>query len=237
MQEQKFVKIFRTTKIIQLCILLTIELCFFLVLTYKPNLARQIYSSKSLFTLCAITWILMIFNFLCLLYDFLKLRAFASESHYLNKMAYLDNLTGIPNRHSLDTVFQAYATPESLQDVGCAMFSISNLKEVNETQGHSVGDVLIRDFCSIFEEVGDQFGFVSRNGGNEFVAVINNCNEQIMTHFITTLQNRIDIYNNEHEKTPIKLIFSYTLNEEEKVTAFTQLLTITYNKLHLTNRN
>lgn len=237
MQEQKFVKLFRTAKVIQLCILLAIELFFFLVLTYNPNLARQIYSNKSLFTLCAITWILMIFNFLCLLFDFFKLRAFAAESHQLNKMAYLDNLTGIPNRHSLDAVFQTYATPESLQGVGCAMFTISNLKEINETQGHSAGDILILDFCNIFEEVGDQFGFVSRNGGNEFVAVLNDCNEQVMTQFIQTLQNRINIYNSEHSKAPLILSSSYSLNEEEMVKAFTQLLTITYNRLYPTDRN
>ncbi|HKM35711.1 MAG TPA: GGDEF domain-containing protein [Lachnospiraceae bacterium] len=236
MQEQKFVKIFRTAKIIQLCILLGIELFFFLVLTYNPNLARQIYSNKSLFTLCAITWILMIFNLLCLLFDFTKLRAFAAESHALNKVAYLDNLTGIPNRHSLDAVFQTYATPDSLLGVGCAMFTISNLKEVNETQGHSTGDTLILDFCNIFEEIGDSFGFVGRNGGNEFVAVINDCNEQVMKHFFTTLQNSINIYNNEHSKAPLLLSSSYTLNEEEMVKAFTQLLTVTYNKLYPTDR-
>lgn len=236
MQEQKFVKVFRTAKIIQLCILLAIELFFFLVLTYNPNLARHIYSNKSLFVLCAITWILMIFSFLCLLYDFVKLRAFAAESHALNKVAYLDHLTGMPNRHSLDAVFQAYNTPESLTGVGCAMFTIQNLKEINDTQGHCVGDTLIMNFCHIFEEVGDEFGFVGRNGGNEFVAVINNCNEEMINHFITTLQNRVNIYNKEHSKTPILLSFSYTLNEEEKVKAFTQLLTVTYNKLYPADR-
>lgn len=236
MQEQKFVKVFRTAKIIQLCLLLGIEIFFFLVLTYNPNLARQIYSNRALFTLCGVTWILMIFNFLCLLFDFIKLRGFAAESHALKKAAYLDSLTGIPNRHSLDAIFQTYTTPESLSEVGCAMFSISNLKEVNEKKGHSYGDVLIRDFCNIFEEVGDSYGFVGRNGGNEYVAVLNDCKLDTMQRFHDTLTTRISLYNNDHSEVPLLLSSAYTLNCEEKVQTFSQLLTVTYNKLYPANR-
>lgn len=232
MQEQKFVKVFRTAKVIQLCLLLGIELTFFLILACNTDLSSQIYSNKALFILCIITWILMTFNLLCLLFDFFKLRSFAMESHALTQAAYLDRLTGIPNRHSLDVVFRTYSTPESLTDIGCAMFSISNLKTINESHGHQAGDTMIQDFCTIFEEIGDTFGFVGRNGGNEFVAVINHCSHQTMQRFLAALKNRISLYNAEHTTAPIELRSAYTLYAEEQVQAFTQLLTVTYNKLY-----
>ena len=232
MQEQKFIKTMRVTKIIQLVILVGIELTFIIMLIANSDLHRQIYSNKALFFLSLVTWLLAIFNLCCLLYDFFKMRTFALESHALNKTAYLDSLTGMPNRHSLDTVFQTYTTPESLKHTGCAMFTISNLKKLNETFGREAGDNAIQDFCNIFEEIGDNYGFVGRNGGNDFIAVINNCNHDTANHFLTVINNRLSLYNTEHPDKPIEIRSAYTLYDEAQVKAFTQLLAATYEKLH-----
>lgn len=232
MQEQKSIKKYRIAKIIQLILLAGIELTFFLTLILNKSLSRQVYSSRQLFFLCAITWILMLFSLFCLIYDFYKLRSLTAESHLFNQAAYLDGLTGIPNRHSLDIVFQTYTTPESLEGTACAMFSIDNLKTINQTVGHEAGDRLIQDFCNIFEEIGDNFGFIGRNGGNEFVTVIENSSHESMKSFLTRLENSIRLYNAEHTEAPILLRSAYTLYAEAKVQAFTQLLAVTYNKLY-----
>ncbi|MBO5165904.1 MAG: GGDEF domain-containing protein [Lachnospiraceae bacterium] len=234
MQEQKFIKTMRLTKIIQLIILVGIELAFIIMLIANGDLHRQIYSNKALFFLSFVTWLLAIFNLCCLLYDFFKMRTFALESHALNKTAYLDSLTGMPNRHSLDTVFQTYTTPDSLTHTGCAMFTISNLKKLNETFGREAGDNAIQDFCNIFEEIGDNYGFVGRNGGNDFIAVINNCNHDTVNHFLAVINNRLSLYNAEHPDRPIEICSAYTLYDEAQVKAFTQLLAVTYDKLHTT---
>lgn len=232
MQEQKFLKTMRVTKIIQLVILIVIELTFILFLIVNDTLRRQIYSNKALFFLCLITWLLAVFSLSCLLYDFFRLRTFALESHALNRTAYLDNLTGMPNRHSLDTVFQTYTTPESLEHTCCVIFTITNLKSLNESLGRQAGDNVIQDFCNILEEVGDTFGFVGRNSGNDFIAVLNNCERDTAEHFLTVIKNRMTLYNTAHPNKSIELAFAYTLHDETPVEAFTQLLAVTYNKLH-----
>lgn len=232
MKEKKFVKVFRTTKIIQLCLLLILELAFFIILVTHPALGKNIYNNPTLFLLCAITWVLMIFSLICLFLDFYQMRSFAKESHALNRVAYLDNLTGIPNRHGLDVVFQTYDTPESMATVGCFMVTIDNLKAINESLGHQTGDLLIQNFCSILEETGDGFGVVGRNGGNEFILVVNNCTDAIMKQFIKHLEKQISEYNTEHTVAPLQLKYTYILNVEEHAQAFTHLLTATYNKLH-----
>lgn len=231
MQDQKFIKFFRTAKIIQLCLLLGMETAFFLILTVHTELGRQLYSNQALFTLCAITWALMIFNLLCLLFDFYKLRSFASESHALTKAAYLDNLTGIPNRHSLDTVFRAYDTAESLAGLGCSMYAISNIKQINDTLGHQIGDQTIRDFCTMFEEIGDTFGFVGRNGGNQFIALFDQCDRTTMQRFSEILDKRVSLYNSAHPDSPIRLSHAEVLCAEEPIQTFTQLLAVTHERL------
>ena len=219
-------------KLVQLICLIVIELLFITILILNQELRARIYSDETLFFLCLTAWVLALFSLGWLIYDFFKLRTIAMESHVLNQTAYLDKLTGVPNRHSLDTVFQTYTTAESLQHTCCVMLTISNLKELNEQHGRKAGDKILQDFCNIFEEVGDTFGFVGRNGGNEFVAVINNCDHETVKRFLGILANRISLYDEGHPDTPIRTRSAYTLYDESKVTAFTQLLTVTYNKLH-----
>lgn len=76
MRERKSINSFRNAKIIQLCLLSIIDITFFIILLTNESLARQIYSNKTLFTLCAVAWVLILFNAAWLLYDFYKLRSF-----------------------------------------------------------------------------------------------------------------------------------------------------------------
>lgn len=232
MPEKSFAKSFRRIKTVQLCILIVLEIAAALILICNPVMGSQLFTNKVLLLLYVIVWILMLFNLCWLLYDFVKIKQFAEESHSLNKIAYLDNLTGIPNRHGLDTVFKTYDTPASLTQVGCFMCKIDNLRTINDTLGHTSGDKIILDFCSIFEEVGDDFGFVGRNGGNEFLMVMDKCTSDSMNMFIEKLQERVTQYNEKFAKTPIQVKHTYLLNTEVQAKAFTQLLTATYNKLH-----
>ena len=144
----------------------------------------------------------------------------------------LDHLTGIPNRHGLDVVFETYDSPESLAHVACYMVTITNLKEVNQTMGHVVGDQMLKDFSGILESVGDAFGVVGRNGGNEFLMIVNHGSHDTMEYFIESLNQQLKEYNEEHSNAPIQIQYAYILNEEAHAEYFSTLLTETYNKLH-----
>lgn len=232
MPEKKFLKRFRVAKLIQLCLYALIDIAFITILILNPQTGTKIYHDKTLFLLCTFIWVTMVLGLGYLLYDFYKMKFFAKESHSLNRTAYLDNMTGIPNRHGLDMIFDTYSTTEALAEVGCFVGTIANLREINETLGHQAGDFIIQSFCTIFEEVGDAFGTVGRNGGNEFVMVINHCTPQVMQSFLDSLDSRIEQYNNEHSDAPIKFLHSYLLNAESQAQTFAALLTATYNNLH-----
>lgn len=232
METKNFIKKFRIAKIVQFVLLLLIEIVFFLILLSHPSMTRELYGNRPLFFLCAVVWVLIIFQLLCLLYDAFKLRSFAKESHTLRRLAYLDGLTGIPNRHGLDTIFRTYDTPQSMAEIGCCMLTIENLPEINERLGRVPGDAMIQDFCSILEKVGDSFGIVGRNGGNVFLAVIDNCGSDTIQRFCATLQEELEQYNRKHEQTPLLVRSAYVLNSEAKLDTFPRLLTATYSKLY-----
>ncbi len=231
MTEKNMIQAFRRQKIIHFSLFLILEIVFFIVLIKNHPLRSSVFTNPALFTLCIITWLLFILILLSLLYDIYVLRDFSATSHELQQLAYLDNKTGIPNRTSLDIIFNSYTTEESLRNVGCCLFTISNLTELNEKVGREAGDQVIQSFCTILEEIGDQYGFVGRNGGNEFIMVINNCTNELMNRFYETLDNRLKIYNEENSRTPLLIKRAYALNSEESCPSFSRLLTVTYTKL------
>lgn len=231
MTDNNTIQSFCKKKIIQLVIYAVLEIVFFIILITNKELRSSIFTNSTLSTLCCITWILCILFFSSLLYDVYKLRSFFATNQELQQLAYLDNKTGIPNRTSLDIIFNSYGTEEALRDVGCCLFTIENLNSINETTGREAGDKIIQSFCTILEETGEKYGFVGRNGGNEFIMVINNCSDELIERFYNTLDNRLKLYNEEHSKTPLIVKRAYTLNSREQHVSFSRLLTATYNKL------
>lgn len=233
MQQKNILKEFKVIKFIQLVVLIIIEVIFFLVLILNNQLSKSIFTNRHLFILASMMWGLMIFSLLELLYDFYKLKSFALETHALNQAAYLDKMTGIPNRYSCDLMFSMYTTSESIENMGCCLLTISNLSDINDHMTHEDGDRLIQDFCELLESSGDRFGFVGRNSGNEFLAIIEDCQQETMEDFLTVLNRNIDEYNHSHSQAGIEIRYAYILNKDEKVNRFTDLITLAYKKLNL----
>lgn len=95
-----------------------------------------------------------------------------AEQEELEKLAYTDQLTGIPNRISCTEKMRAL-TDDDWYTV--AFFDVDGLKYANDNYGHKVGDALIKSTADL---INDHFltydGFFGRWGGDEFVAVFVN---------------------------------------------------------------
>ena len=181
-------------------------------------------------------WILTIGSLLFLYFDYKYFYKTIQESDSLRRSAYLDDLTGMPNRFSCDLVFQMYAGDTSkIEHVACALITISNLIQTNITFGRDAGNQILIDFSNILEEVGEDYGFVGRNGGNEFLLVIENCSQQYMEAFFDKLNIRIKRYNALELNNPIEINYKYILNDTLHATRFSDIITEVYNQLHKTN--
>ncbi|MBQ7919300.1 MAG: GGDEF domain-containing protein [Lachnospiraceae bacterium] len=231
MEESKFIKKYRKDKTIQLIIFSILEIVALAVLLANENLRTRVYTDSSLRLLCIITYITLMVSFVFILMDFFTLRKVAVDQHDLHKLTYLDNLTGLPNRHSLDIVFRSYNTVDSLENVGCCLLTISNLSEINNLLGRDAGDRTLQFFCSMLENTCDKYGFVGRNGGNEFIIVINNCSLELIEKCYVALDEKLEEYNNQHSEAPIFIKRAHTLNKQEQHSSFSSLLTTTYDKL------
>ncbi len=227
-------KHYKILKFVQLIVLIIIGIISFLLLVLNISLRTEIFQNHNLLILSATIWILLIVGFVFLLFDFSRLEDMISENHELNKATYLDNLTGIPNRYSCDLIFQSYSTEKSVNNVGCCVLTIKNLLDINKTRSHDEGDAIIRNFCNVLESVGDRYGFVGRNGGNEFLVVIDHCTESLMQEFIEQLHEELDTYNNIHID-KLEILYEYALNSVEQVSRFADLVAICCRKLQKTD--
>ncbi len=116
----------------------------------------------------------------------------------INRMAYFDALTGLPNR--------AHMNKWLLEEMGkvCEGHSgvvlsidIDDLKMVNDTFGHSYGDALIISAGKRISSETGRGAFVARIGGDEFIAILPGPREQKSVEKLAT--RIIEILGQEHE--------------------------------------
>lgn len=93
------------------------------------------------------------------------------ESHsMLEKISFEDGLTGVYNRNKFNSVIDE--KNKCFIDTGVVYFDINGLKEVNDTEGHSAGDLLIKNAAKCIDEIFK--GHTYRIGGDEFVVIKSN---------------------------------------------------------------
>jgi len=221
----------KNAKIVQLVLMAVSVFAFFLIILINDELRAHIFTNPSIILLFTFTWVILLISIGFIVHDFKTLRAFDKESHDLARLAYLDNLTGIPNRYSCDLVFEQYPTPESVADISCVLMEISNIAELNEQLGRKEGDRVIRDFCRILEGVGDSYGFVGRNGGNEFLCIINESTSDKLDNFISELNSSLDEYNVSNAVAPINVHMEAVHNPDLKLTSLNAIISLAYSKL------
>lgn len=230
MNDGAVIQTFRKKKTIQLSLFILLEIFFFLTLIINEDFRSGIFTNYIWLSTLVVSLLLFALVLISFLQDKKLLRKLADMNERWHRLAYMDK-TGIPNRYSLDLMFQSYSTPESLENVGCCLFTIKNLEEVNKKSGREAGDELIRSFCTMLDESGAKYGYVGRNGGNEFVMVLENCSKATMTLIYASLDKRLYLYNEQHPLLPLKIKRAYTLNSTEKCSTLFGLLAATYNKL------
>ncbi|MFM1907930.1 MAG: hypothetical protein RLZZ591_1607 [Pseudomonadota bacterium] len=94
--------------------------------------------------------------------------------HKIHDLAFLDPLTGLPNRRLLqDRLEQAVASSVRTQNHGAVLFvDLDNFKVINDTRGHAVGDLLLVKVAKRLLASVSPGDTVARLGGDEFVLVV-----------------------------------------------------------------
>ncbi len=94
----------------------------------------------------------------------------------LERLAYVDSLTGLANRRYVEITLKARL--EELQRYGwrfgVLFIDIDRFKDINDRYGHDLGDEVLKTVGRTLQNSVRPFDVVSRWGGEEYVAVIAN---------------------------------------------------------------
>ncbi|SAK91851.1 GGDEF domain-containing protein [Caballeronia ptereochthonis] len=92
----------------------------------------------------------------------------------LARQASTDPLTGLSNRYALEQIVnRAMHAPEADDNGATALLLIDldGFKEVNDTYGHAVGDMLLQSFAQLLARRMRKTDTIARLGGDEFVVL------------------------------------------------------------------
>ncbi len=100
----------------------------------------------------------------------------------LEHQANYDALTGLPNRNLLhDRLRQAVYSQRSPRSIAVVFMDLDHFKFVNDSLGHSTGDLLLKAMAERLRTVLREGDTVGRVGGDEFVLILNDqSNEEII---------------------------------------------------------
>lgn len=94
----------------------------------------------------------------------------------INQLAFFDPLTGLCNRRLLLERLQRaqVSSARSLHHGALVFMDLDNFKDLNDTQGHGVGDELLRQVAERLQQSVREGDTVARMGGDEFVVLLEN---------------------------------------------------------------
>lgn len=114
----------------------------------------------------------------------------------LLKMATTDALTGIGNRRLLEEAFVAHQKLKQHYGISLflLMFDIDDFKGINDTFGHPVGDMVLKELTSIVGRSIRKSDIFARWGGEEFTILLHYPDSQSVSNIAENLRERIDLH-------------------------------------------
>lgn len=105
-----------------------------------------------------------------------------------------DSLTGLFNRYYVFTNSHKLFTKADRKEhqVAIIFFDVNDFKNINDTYGHDVGDVTLKNIAALLQQHFGKRDIVSRWGGDEFLVIAPFSNRTSVTKTIDQITSAID---------------------------------------------
>ena len=105
----------------------------------------------------------------------------------------LDLLTGVSNRVFFLQRFESEIrrTGNYMQPLALLMFDIDKFKNINDSFGHSAGDVVLKKLAEIVRKNTRSSDLVGRYGGDEFMVLMTSSNQDSVFTYADNLREKI----------------------------------------------
>ncbi len=136
---------------------------------------------------------IIIFIFTCIFffYWFIDTRIEVQKNKEMTEIAVIDSATGLYNRSKCQEIFET--DYKKNKPIGIIVFDLNDLKVVNDSKGHAMGDAMIVTFAQVLQRVGDECSkkpFLGRYGGDEFVVYFEALEDPaLVEQFVHSMEN------------------------------------------------
>lgn len=137
------------------------------LISYLSNI--KAYNESNYFTIGLFLFCVMMMVDLAL--NFTKAYQAAVVVNTLTALAYTDSLTGLYNHTSFLEKLPSINLKDNV-NISLAVFDINNLKVVNDTKGHLMGDAMLKHCAAVLRNSVRAEDHVYRIGGDEFAAIM-----------------------------------------------------------------
>ncbi|MCR5625347.1 MAG: GGDEF domain-containing protein [Lachnospiraceae bacterium] len=168
-----------------------------------------------------------------ILYVYLYHYVATNSEEKLEKMAMVDNLTGLYNRHYLLGSLES-REKAALENSWLAILDIDDFKKVNDTYGHNCGDYILHQMAKITEQVCTDC-IVCRWGGEEFIVI--STNETIKTDILEKLRKKIESEEFKYEGDTLHITITIGVKSYDKSLSNDSWISAADEKLYLGKKN
>ncbi len=186
--------------------------------------------------------IFMVMNFILTIRKYVDEYNKIIESKVYSKLAYTDLLTQIKNRNAFEEEAEKIKKgTKSFQNIYLFMINVNNLQFINNTYGHTEGDLYLEKTGELLRYIEQQFIDTQayRYDDAEFILITYNKKDKEATRLMKSIENFSKRYKGTHN-VKLSLVMGYSSSDQSVKTDFSRLMQTAYKNMHhnkLTQKN
>lgn len=147
-----------------------------------------------------------------------------------------DKATGLYNRNKCNELIHTGLAPDNR--LCFMMFDLNGLKKTNDNYGHDAGDQMIAKFAEVLRSSIPAGNFIGRSGGDEFISIIYNTDEERVKQIIADMREQVAAFNqeNEHGAWQLGAAVGYAFVKEVNSRSYTDLYELADKRMYENKR-
>lgn len=153
------------------------------------NIGRPSYNNNFWFTLALSLYI--VFELVRLVRMYMHKYHRLVERTTLETLAYTDLLTGLGNRNAYIERINTLNKSKPSESLGCIVADLTYLKGINDTHGHSMGDLALIEISEAIRHCLPANASSFRTGGDEFIIIIDAIDERSLSKLVRNIKYNV----------------------------------------------
>ncbi|MDP1659128.1 MAG: GGDEF domain-containing protein [Methylotenera sp.] len=147
-----------------------------------------------------------------------QINELTTKLDYISEVAHEDFLTGALNRRGMDEAIDREFSRADRHNtsLSLAMLDIDHFKKINDTMGHSTGDVALAHLAKVVKGVLRSTDVLARYGGEEFVILLPGSKQADAVNVITGVQR--DLTKNFFMHNSERVLITFSAGVSERIT-------------------